>query len=341
MADPNLRDYEVLIQIRGDIQKLKRLIWQGKFNHLMRFLNYLFDFLSLSLIDSTRRKAMQDKYDKEEDAYAKQEGTYKNTLNIAEQMMARMEQLEKTVAGLTQENRYQKSEIKELKADNERLREKYRVIQKENSVLKIISSKGDSGSESEKSGSISLKINGECKFKAELKFNEDQTLTSPRYNAYGGFWDTVLYDYHCRTTGRNEELLKSAAAKGNVEQVRLIIDARETNINGRGLPDSLCAIFSGGRDKTPLMLASENGKLETVRLLLRNDANVFLTDRSGRSAMDYAVKNNYPRIAMLLKHRGAQGQEVSPPISPPMSPTVERKESMESFPVPSFTNGAW
>jgi hypothetical protein len=355
MADPNLRDYDLLPKTREAIHGLKRLIWQGKFNRLPRFLNYLFDFLFIPLTDTKRRKAMQDKYEKEEDAHAQQEGAYSNTLSMAEKIMERMETLERMVvqqnktieeqaikiAELTQENQYQKSEIKELKADRERIKEKYKKQRDENSILKIMATKGDSVSEDEKSGSISLKIKAKCKVNAELKFNEEDNLSSPKANAYGGFWDTLFYNYQCRVVPRHEEFLKSAAAKGNVEQVRKIIDDRKTDINGRGLPDSLCAILSGYYDKTPLMLACENGHVETVRLLLRSGCNVFLKDRSGFTAMDYAVKNDYPRICTLLKLKGAQDQETSPPLSPIMSPRIQKTEPMEPASSPSFTNGAW
>ena len=49
-----------------------------------------------------------------------------------------------------------------------------------------------------------------------------------------------------------------------------------------------------------LMLAAKEGQLENVRLLLEAGADLALRDRSGMTALDWAVENSYGEVVHLL-----------------------------------------
>jgi len=51
---------------------------------------------------------------------------------------------------------------------------------------------------------------------------------------------------------------------------------------------------------TALMLASEMGHLEVVKLLLDKGAKVDAKTKSGKTALDIAIQNGHSRIAELL-----------------------------------------
>jgi glucose/arabinose dehydrogenase len=96
------------------------------------------------------------------------------------------------------------------------------------------------------------------------------------------------------------ETLLAAAAAGNVDLVRTILD--------RGVsPDT--------RDQagnTALMLAAFRGRLEVVRLLLERDADVTAVNADGRTAVSLAREAQYPAIEALLLGAAPPGQPMSP-----------------------------
>merc|ERR1739848_734469 len=57
--------------------------------------------------------------------------------------------------------------------------------------------------------------------------------------------------------------------------------------------------------KTPLMWASEHGKLDCVRVLHRKSADVDRKDKCHRSALLYACLNSYEGVALWLVKKGA------------------------------------
>lgn len=58
---------------------------------------------------------------------------------------------------------------------------------------------------------------------------------------------------------------------------------------------------TSGRGETPLMLAAQYGKLESIKLLLSAGANPVLQDRHGKNALDYAVFFNQKEAQTLLQ----------------------------------------
>ena len=96
------------------------------------------------------------------------------------------------------------------------------------------------------------------------------------------------------------ESLLAAAAAGNVDLVRTILD--------RGVPPDT-------RDQagnTALMLAAFRGRLEVVRLLLERNADVAAVNADGWTAVSLAQEAQYPAIVALLLGAMPPEQPTSP-----------------------------
>lgn len=52
---------------------------------------------------------------------------------------------------------------------------------------------------------------------------------------------------------------------------------------------------------TPLMSAAYSGNIEIIKFLLKLGANKSLQDKSGHTALDFAIKKNHPDIVTMLK----------------------------------------
>jgi len=90
--------------------------------------------------------------------------------------------------------------------------------------------------------------------------------------------------------------LCTLAARGDVEQLRILIP----NL-------SLADISRGDYDnRTPLHLASEEGHMEAVKLLVESGANINATDRWGGTPLQGSLKHNHTSIAKYLKKNGAR-----------------------------------
>lgn len=63
-------------------------------------------------------------------------------------------------------------------------------------------------------------------------------------------------------------------------------------------------------DVTPLILASQNGCIESVQILLANDAKVDEVDEDGKSALYWAAQNGHKTVVdLLIKHGANPGLE--------------------------------
>ena len=93
---------------------------------------------------------------------------------------------------------------------------------------------------------------------------------------------------------KNNMDLYNAASAGDLKQVReLVQDGYNVNM--------VCQYFCSGW--TPVMIASANGHLDTVKFLLENGANPNAQNRAGRTALMFASRYGFkPIIEALLEH---------------------------------------
>lgn len=100
--------------------------------------------------------------------------------------------------------------------------------------------------------------------------------------------------------GLNETLLFRASSKGDVKEVRRLLD-QGTNINAREQDG-----------ETPLMYAAVEDRTEVVELLIDRGAVVNAVSLNGQTALARAVAvSRYNTVALLLK-RGADIEEDNP-----------------------------
>ena len=63
---------------------------------------------------------------------------------------------------------------------------------------------------------------------------------------------------------------------------------------------------AGDNGSTALMIASRNGQMGAVRLLLKHHAEVNYQNGNGLTALEWALKNGNTDIAEVLRQAGAQ-----------------------------------
>ncbi len=92
---------------------------------------------------------------------------------------------------------------------------------------------------------------------------------------------------------RNGPALVTAAAHGNVEIIRFLLDhGADPNVEGPG-------------GTTPLVQAAIRGHTDAVRLLISRNASVNARDKHGRTPLTWAVKLGHTAIVDLLREAGA------------------------------------
>lgn len=162
----------------------------------------------------------------------------------------------------------------------------------------------------------------------ENMYELDKRAAGKPWRPGSGFVDTVTYFFPCRDKKREIESLKEAASDGNVSRLLVILNKKSNeymDVNGRGMPDSICSLIDGREDKTALILAAKNGHVDCVRILLRRDAQINFVDREEMTALDYATKNKDANMIKFLKSHGARtGKDIlfclersSDPVSMP------------------------
>jgi E3 ubiquitin-protein ligase mind-bomb len=90
----------------------------------------------------------------------------------------------------------------------------------------------------------------------------------------------------------NEELVK-AAANGDVQKCEEILKRAEVDVNG---------VFAS---HTALQAASQNGHIEVIRILLRNNADVEIEDKDGDRAVHHAAFGDEPGVMEALAQSNA------------------------------------
>lgn len=98
--------------------------------------------------------------------------------------------------------------------------------------------------------------------------------------------------------------LYSAAEKGHLKIVKMLVDQYGANINFQ-LPVNSCCY-----NWTALMIAAAEGHKDVVQYLLSKGANPNLRNRYGRTALMFPVNYRYLAIAKLLIDKGADPNAV-------------------------------
>ena len=88
------------------------------------------------------------------------------------------------------------------------------------------------------------------------------------------------------------------ALNGQSEILRLLIEKDNEVIN-----------LKGSFGCTPLIAASEEGKVDVCKYLIRKKADVNLQDDKGETAIQLASKNNHIEIVDILKQYGTKVSE--------------------------------
>ena len=122
-------------------------------------------------------------------------------------------------------------------------------------------------------------------------------------DTYLGFKHTVFDAYFPREKKENE--VRICAYEGNNERLTRLLNQDNSLANGRGMPDSLGSTVKSWQDKTPLMLASQEGHVNCVQTLLEHGANPNYLDRDNLTALDYAQQRWNKRIANILRENDA------------------------------------
>src|SRR5216683_2229209 len=96
-----------------------------------------------------------------------------------------------------------------------------------------------------------------------------------------------------RFKAQRQRYFAQAAVDGNLHRLQLLHFAG-ANVNARG---NCCM---------PLYLAAGEGRLEVVRYLLDQGADVNAREQFGDTALDIAINRNQTTMVDLLRHRGAK-----------------------------------
>ena len=236
---------------------------------------------------------------------------------------------------LREENKQLREENKQLREENRQLLEENRQLLEENRQLrednKMLKGKEDQAEimrmlEEELScprNDVScpvLVINTGDKIQEdEIERYSDSTsvpvtrrdLGTNFWNPFSGTLDTLFYGMPCRQHKKNQEEIKWLAHEGHAGALEETIKSKRVDVNGRGMPDSLCAIVKGFFEKTPLILAAARGHLKCVSVLLKTGAHTNLYDRNGWTALDHAKKNGHSDVEYILRlHNGLSGSEI-------------------------------
>lgn len=128
-----------------------------------------------------------------------------------------------------------------------------------------------------------------------------------KWNPITGLRDTfsVFTPRRVLLQEKQENALRKAAFGNEISKVKRLLNENQTIVNGRGMPDSLCSFVMSFNDKTPLMLAAQQGNLECVQTLIEAGAVLDLLDRDNFTALDYAQQNQHRDVSVFLMRQKA------------------------------------
>jgi Ankyrin repeats (3 copies) len=143
------------------------------------------------------------------------------------------------------------------------------------------------------------------------KLSRSEESVGRKWEPVTGFGHTIAF-FADRNPGaqifrkeRIENDFRKNAYEGNIVKLQARLDKTEININGRGMPDAICSIVRGFKDKTALMLSSQKGHLDCIKFLIKNGADINFLDRDNFTALDYAQQNQHKESVDFLKNQGA------------------------------------
>ncbi len=90
---------------------------------------------------------------------------------------------------------------------------------------------------------------------------------------------------------RTEDLM-TALLNNDTSNIKQLIERADVNVKSQGV--------------TPLLLASVNGQMEAVKLLLEKGAKIDTADQYGNGALMFAVRQGHAEVAKLLFEKGAK-----------------------------------
>ena len=98
-----------------------------------------------------------------------------------------------------------------------------------------------------------------------------------------------------KTTTTGPHKILAAAWNGDLEELqRLFEDGADDAIEAKD-----------ESERTPVVLASCNGHVDVVRLLLAKGANVNQVDKHSKTALDYATRYSHIEVVLALLAKGA------------------------------------
>jgi hypothetical protein len=166
----------------------------------------------------------------------------------------------------------------------------------------------------------------------EPKISRSEESLGRKWSAYSGFAHTNTFGDNPKTSPFYNEITENTfrrhAYEGNIVKLKERLDKDKNklhskddrlkplyhldqfwhakmDINGRGMPDAICSIVRGFKDKTALMLASQQGHLDCVQLLVKYEADLNFLDRDNFTALDYAQQKKHKEVVDFLKENGA------------------------------------
>lgn len=92
--------------------------------------------------------------------------------------------------------------------------------------------------------------------------------------------------------------------------------------------------------ETALIVAAKHGQISNVRLLLEAQADTFVRDAGGKSALDWAAELNFTDVATMLKAIAPATPPAPSPVPEPvpmLTPAMHAEQSLESQPEPVAT----
>lgn len=128
-----------------------------------------------------------------------------------------------------------------------------------------------------------------------------------KFSALTGMRDTfsVFTPSGVLTKQKTENEFRKAASQGDFKRMEELLKRDKSIVNGRGMPDSICSRTHEFYDKTALMIAAKQGRMDCVIFLMEHGAEVNFLDRDNFTALDYAQQNFHKPIADYLKKRYA------------------------------------